>query len=268
MIYLISHMRTGECKLCLKIRILQDSHYMPRAMYKVLRDSKRKNPNPIFITNAKTATTSRQITDYVLCAECEQRFGKRESYVVSLIGKGNRFPLRDRMDLIEPLKKHSESTEYSGHTLGVDTEKLGYFALSMIWRGAVHEWFDPFGNKAQILSLARMEEEIRQHLLDQSPFPNNAVVIVRVCDDRTSRESMLLPSRTDVSGSAFEMFTPGIHFFVSLGVNINPVLRLMSCAGSKHGSLFRRNCQQRLANHYAQIEATSQRSAAVKAEWP
>jgi hypothetical protein len=86
-------------------------------MYKLLRDGRRRNPNPIVITDTKTATTSKPVKDYVLCAECEQRFGKREAYTKSMVGERARFPPRDRMDLIVPLSKHSESTEDSGNVL-------------------------------------------------------------------------------------------------------------------------------------------------------
>ena len=128
-------MQQGQCKFCQKTADLHDSHFMPAAMYKALLDRARKNPHPLVITNTRTERTSKQVTDYVLCTECEQRFSRRESYVMKLIGRGVRFPLLEKMKAVGPLRRYSESDEYVGASLGTDAEKLGYFALSIIWRG-------------------------------------------------------------------------------------------------------------------------------------
>jgi hypothetical protein len=261
-------MPIGECRLCLRKRHLQNSHYIPSAMYKALRDGRRKNPNPVFMTKARTSTTSKQITDYIFCAECEQRFGKRESYVMSILGRGNRFPLRDRMNLIVPLVRHSESIEYSGQVLGIDTEALGYFALSMIWRGAVNAWRDPYGGTSQVLHLAGMQEPIRAFLFNETPFPADAALTVRVCTDRTARETVLAPSRVDETNRAFEMFIPGVSLFVFLASAITPVIRAMCCVHSPKQPLFLRNCEPRLGQHFADIEKSSKRTDAIMAEWP
>jgi hypothetical protein len=242
---------------------------MPRAMYKGLRDRTRKNPNPIFITSALTATTSKQVTDYVLCADCERRFDKHgEAYMMPMIGKGSRFPLRDRMKVAIPAREDAESVEYSGATLGIDTDKLGYFALSMVWRGAVHEWRGPFGEKLNLLDLAGMQEPVRQYLCGQAAFPD-AAIVVRVCNDRTSREALLMPSSSgDQYGPSFEMFVLGVHFFVLLGNTIEPSIRNVCCVTSKSKPLFRGDCARRLLQHLSMLEKTSRRSKAVEAEWP
>jgi hypothetical protein len=111
-------MQKGECKLCQNAADLHDSHFMPSAMYKVLRDKKRKNPNPIVITNTKTGTTSKQVTDYVFCGECEQRFSKREAHVMSLIGPAGRFPIRDKMELLEPMRRYCQYRLKIPHSAG------------------------------------------------------------------------------------------------------------------------------------------------------
>jgi len=261
-------MQTGECKLCQKTRVLHDSHFIPRALYKILRDIAQKNPNPIFMNKAKTGTTSKQVTDYIFCTECEDRFGKRESYVMSLVGHGGRFPLANWMKIALPFKTHANSAEYSADSLGVDTDKIAYFALSVLWRAAIHQWNDPFGGKSQLIDLGEAKEPILDYLLNKGEFPVNVAVIVHVCTDKLSRDAIVFPCLGSDSETMFEMFTAGIHFFVSIGASVNPDRRAMCCVKSATRSIFRRNCQDRLVQHYDDVEKTSQRTEAVKAEWP
>ncbi len=69
-------MPIGNCKLCLMQKDLQDSHLLPAAMYKYIRVPLKRNPNPVIVGRKVTATSSRQVTDYLLCAECEELFNK------------------------------------------------------------------------------------------------------------------------------------------------------------------------------------------------
>ena len=39
-----------------------------------------------------------------------------------------------------PREYHPALSRYSGADLGVDIDKFAYFAISMVWRGAVHDW--------------------------------------------------------------------------------------------------------------------------------
>ena len=133
-------MELGICKLCGLERELQDGHYMPRGLYKRLREEHRKNPNPVVITKDVTFRTSKQATDYVLCKECEGKFNRGgETWLMASVAHGKRFPLLDRLRVSVPMHNLSESVSYSGTRAGINTDELGYFALSMVWRGAVHE---------------------------------------------------------------------------------------------------------------------------------
>ncbi len=64
------------CKLCKQDRELRESHFLPAAVYAQLRGNTQQDPNPVLIIRRVSLTTSKQITDRVLCAECEQRFSK------------------------------------------------------------------------------------------------------------------------------------------------------------------------------------------------
>ena len=45
-------------------------------MYKILREPGQTNPNPVIVGRDYAYSTSKQLTDYLLCEceECEQRF--------------------------------------------------------------------------------------------------------------------------------------------------------------------------------------------------
>ena len=263
-------MPEGTCKLCLKTRILQDSHFMPKSSFKRLRDPKSQNPNPIVVTPKKTTKTSKQMKDYLLCAECEDRFNSGgESWMLKMIGHGKRFPLRDRLSVAIPEFKGDEAVQYSGLKTGIETDKLGYFALSVLWRGAVHEWKGPLGDKSSRLDLGAAEEPIRGYLLGETGFPSDVAVIVNICTDRTTREILLQPFPSDGQyGRAFEMVFLGVHFFIVVGPGMNPVVRDMCCVTSKVNRLFVRDCFDRSQAHYLSLAPTSKRSRDIEQEWP
>lgn len=50
------------------------------------------------------------------------------------------FPLLDRMNLALPFKTEEKHVIYSGEAMGIDTESLAYYVLSVLWKGSVHEW--------------------------------------------------------------------------------------------------------------------------------
>src|SRR5438034_546836 len=105
---------------------------MPAAMYKCVLDRSRKNPNPVVVGRKVTATTSRQVTAYVLCAGCEDLFNKNgERWMLKQVWNGKQFPLRDRLNVAMPHYKFNNALAFSGKAVGIDTEKLGYFALSV-----------------------------------------------------------------------------------------------------------------------------------------
>lgn len=208
-------MPIGVCKLCLQQRELQDSHFIPRAVYKCLRTPKDKNPNPVVVGRRITCTTSRQMKDYVLCADCEERFNKNgETWMMRQLWNGQRFPLGDRLNVALPhyTFERAETLVFSGTAVGIETAKLGYFALSVFWRAAVHAWKMPHGEKTRKINLGFAEEPIRKFLLGQASFPKDVVLMVTVCTDKESKGSFYVPSQ--VFG------TPIVRFaFLALGVH-------------------------------------------------
>ena len=75
---------TGKCKLCGEERLLCDSHYLPKGLYKTAGAGATglKNPNPVMNINGVLKQISDQYRGFVLCESCENLFTKQsESWV-------------------------------------------------------------------------------------------------------------------------------------------------------------------------------------------
>jgi hypothetical protein len=81
-----------------------------------------------------------QVKDFLLCADCEERFSKYERWAAGQVYDGRDFPLLLRLTLALPFLETPRLRGVSGVAAGIDTEKLAYFGLSILWRGAAHKW--------------------------------------------------------------------------------------------------------------------------------
>src|ERR1700730_12243138 len=89
------------CKLCWQTKELQDSHYLPKGAYKVNRAPALRNPSPVVLSNDEVLQSSAQLSDYLLCRDCEQRFNENgENWVLGNIPRnyGERFPILDALN--------------------------------------------------------------------------------------------------------------------------------------------------------------------------
>jgi hypothetical protein len=162
--------KRGICKLCLLDKDLQESHLMPRSLYRKIRGSGGKgNNDPTVVTpGRKPKQTSHQYQEYVLCRDCEQRFSiNGEDYVMRLAHAKGKLPLLDLLEQVPtPAATVNHSKAYTGaQTPHIDRDKLTYFALSVFWRASVHTWEGPDGDRVGIGLGARYDEELRQYLL-------------------------------------------------------------------------------------------------------
>jgi hypothetical protein len=144
-----------------------------------------------FRTQTEARLTKEQLKEYLLCVDCEQRFADNgETHVLNAIaGKSTkRFPLADRMRVAYPRDFDPTASRFWADDFNLDVEKLAYFALSVVWRGTVHQWTKFDGGLTELLPLAPFEESMQSYLLGKTTFPTNACVIVIVCSDQASRE--------------------------------------------------------------------------------
>ena len=137
----------GKCRLCLRRRVLRESHFMPAAVY----PKKRK---PMFGMGDQTILNPEQIKAHLLCTECEQRFDRNgESHVLYWLApkaKAGKSPLQRKLREVEPVFREEPPSGnlYFASMLGIDAEKFAYFGLSLLWRAAAHRWPFPNGKKS------------------------------------------------------------------------------------------------------------------------
>jgi hypothetical protein len=90
--------RLTPCRLCFQNSTLQNSHLLPGSAYKYLRIvGERCKSNPLFLSAKMLVQTSQQVSDFLLCSKCEDRFnncGERWSLSHCDRGRG-RFRLRE-----------------------------------------------------------------------------------------------------------------------------------------------------------------------------
>jgi hypothetical protein len=254
-------MPQGICKLCLLPKDLRESHFIPRAMYKYIRAPSLKNPNPIVASRKRSVPTSKQIQDYLLCADCEDLFNKGgENEALKWVCKGNHFPLVERLALAHPHRTFSNFLAFSGPRIGIDTDVFAYFAASVIWRAAVHVWNTPSG-KTALLNLAKAEEPIRLYLHNEAGFPTELAIVMSVCTDLYSQRVFFTPTASlNFKGTCFVMLLLGLHFMVYVGSDLHPLLREMCCVRSPARLIYQRDCKQKTLEAYRDIVMSREQS--------
>lgn len=237
----------GTCKLCKFQKDLQESHLMPRALYRMARGSGTKgNQDPHVLTAKVRKPTSHQIKDYVLCRDCEQRFSKNgEDYVMRLVTKQHgQFPLLDMLNAIPPSLKTAKWIAYlATDSPGIDRAKIAYFALSVFWRASVHTWEQESGEKTRIDLGKKYNEEIRRYLLGETPIPKNANLLVAVCSDELSQKTFFAPEENSkVKDRSFGMMVRGLWFLARITRTPAPWQAQLSMVNNPHEWISVWNC--------------------------
>jgi hypothetical protein len=239
----------GTCALCLRLLRLQQSHLLPAALYRCLTNPAVPNERPILVERTITSTTSRQIRQPLLCKDCEHKVNVGgEQSTLRLTWNWDSFPILDVLHRHAPFEVMSTAAAYSGVQAGIDTEKLGYFALSVIWRAAVRRWPTIFGGIAATIDLGNAQEGIRLYLHGDAPFPQNAVVVLTVCTDWTSKPILCFPSYVADSAISYPQLgfhCCGLKFRVSLGADIPTWLREVCCVRGPEHPIFVSDCRER-----------------------
>lgn len=219
-------MPLGTCKLCQLEKELRDSHFMSKGIFAQLRTPAAKNPHPVLMTPQVSLISSQQLKDYVLCNDCEQLFGRKgEAWVIANMYRPSGFKLQDALIHAVPAGGAPNCAVYAGASIpGVDMDALVYFAMSIFWRAAVHQWRSVAGYTSP-LNLGPAQEEIRQFLLG-GPFPAYAVVLVSVWPTRNVLPAAHLPRKGNAPEFVpFDFLIPGIEFRLLLGAGIPADLR-------------------------------------------
>jgi hypothetical protein len=220
----------GRCALCAQEQYLCKSHFLPKALYRLTRTSDYPNPNPVIVTADGMLHSSEQITEHMLCVECEQRFRHNgEDWVLKHCLRGpDEFRLREELFKAKPAISSGDSSVYHAAALHrVDFRQLAYFAASVFWRGS-RPW-KLFRDKAvTTVPLGKAySESLRQYLLDRGEWPRHMVLTVLVSDGKVALLHSSVPSTATQTGPfrAYQFDIPGISFTLAVGRLIPEGLR-------------------------------------------
>jgi hypothetical protein len=211
----------GVCALCLTARELRESHFLPAALYRLVRATGDGNPHPVRLATGGIGQTALQSTHNLLCADCETRFDRNgENWVMKHCYRGRGvFRLRSIISAVRPIETTDGFEAYSASSVpAVDIGRLVYFCMSLFWRAAVRDWYVG-GQKYEAISLGkRYQEKIRCYLLGETAFPECAVVSVVLSGLKTPVLTFNFPDTARVgSGYCHRLHIPGIDFLMRVG---------------------------------------------------
>lgn len=212
-------MPVGKCPLCLREnQKLQDSHYFPRAAYKLFRAKKLRNPNPVVLSHMHSRQSSSQARDFVFCWDCEQLLNREgENWVIPQLASESGFPLLKRLRSASAAIPESGLKVYScAKIVGIDCDKLAHFGMGMFWKGHAHRW-----PNCERLRLGAYGELIRKFLRRQGAFPENVVFFVQVADMEAPPLLGRLPNLCKKQPChIFNFYLAGIDFSLAVGRGI------------------------------------------------
>jgi hypothetical protein len=242
----------GTCALCLQEKELRLSHLLGRAIYVLSRDG---DADPVMITPQLIAPTQRQIRRHLLCGDCEQRFSSHgESPIMKLVQRKTGFALLDRLKLALPCNVEPNVVAFPGSAVGVNTEQLAYFALSVLWRSGVQQW-RTLKQQTTGVSLGVFSEPIRKYLVGESGFPHGVVVRVTVCTDRGSGLLTLGPWAREAA--SYCLLVRGVWFHILTSTRLSAVLLTPCCVNSDKKVLFVKDCEKEMLQRLGPIFATA-----------
>src|ERR1700680_4554463 len=173
----------GQCRLCLKEGLLQDSHFIPQAAYRLVR-GEGKNPHPLVVQTDKAVQTSVQMRAHVFCRDCEQRFHERgeDTFFRYCHRDSEGFKLLATLRKTAPVLESTSAAVYVVcSTDDAIVEQIGYFGVSLFWKSSIHSWND--GTRpVPSIPLGPYQERFRRFLLGEEPFPTGAALVIEVSD--------------------------------------------------------------------------------------
>jgi hypothetical protein len=240
----------GVCGLCLQSKDLQESHLMPRALYRMARgDGSSGNQDPFLVTRKRSRQTSHQIKDHLLCRNCEQLFCRNgENYVMRLVTRRNGdFPLLKMLEFVPPTARGPGWKAHSiADTPTIDRPMIAYFAISVFWRASVHTWVQGNGEETRIDLGRKYNEEIRRYLLGETGVPKNTSLQVIACSDEINRKTFFTPRENQKAKDHSMIFLArGLLFFLRMSNALTVHQKRLSIVNEPRGFITTRNCGER-----------------------
>jgi hypothetical protein len=218
----------GQCALCHCAGTLQNSHYMPKSVFRIVSNGHTPHDRAPVIMDVPDRSACRrnwQVRKHLLCPKCEGMFSQKgENVVIPQCSQGEeRFALLDAMKAGTPTVVRNNRAVYNGPALppGIDGSAYQYFAASMFWRGAVIEWPRPASLYFNALG-PKYQEAMRAYLLGKAEFPPEARLWVFVDYQDKTRGLAYFPNkqRDEMLGRRIwrhSFLIPGIRFVMVIG---------------------------------------------------
>jgi len=218
-------MPIGTCRLCLALGVeLLNSHFVPAGIHRIVQADA---PQAIQITGKIAMLSSHQARAHLLCERCELRFQQQgENWVIANCWRSpTDFPLLDALDRAAAFQNRVDSRAYAGRGISdVDVDQIVYFAASVFWRGAAHEWSTPkgktYGAPPSRIHLGPYQEPLRLFLLGEATFPDGMYLSTWLepkRDERENRHAVPPFKAFDTGYHVFRLFIPGVAFTLSVG---------------------------------------------------
>ncbi len=264
----------GRCRLCRGVDYLCSSHLMPAALFRLLRSRTVTPRDPLVISARSTFQTSRQVSEHLLCVDCEDRLRRGgENWVLRHCYRGGgRFLLREQVVRSRLLDDGPVGRIYSSKSNpNIDSGALTFFAASIFWRAAAHAWQIPGRMRGSLIDLGPYQESLGKYLLGQEPFPGSAAMWVWISlYDKPSRAVTTPDSSRICNCHAHTFDIPGIRFSLFVGRTLPQFVRLMCVAGGPDGPIVASYAPDDiLATQVSQISQTTRLSKALqrKGKW-
>ncbi|QXQ16666.1 hypothetical protein [Pseudomonas tolaasii] len=222
----------GVCALCKIESELKNSHLIPAAAYQHVRGKKESGGgSPIRIDGGTRSAfqSDKQITQFLLCSNCENLLSKNGENIISkLWWTHGGFPLLDKMKLESVVGGVDEFLVHTHSNLDArDREGLFYFAVSIFWRAHVWNWSGQTDPYKKALG-DKYEKEIRYFLLGAGLL-SDARLFVHINTNSEFCSMIRLPGVFREGGSTHHSFSIlGIDFWLYLGGSISDELKNLS----------------------------------------
>lgn len=238
-----SKKKQGVCALCLQYTNLRRSHFLGRAIHRL------NGRDQVIMTPQLIEPTQKQFWRHLLCGECERRFSENgERHALSFLQRKAEadFRLLNWLNLAEPIWADADLAAFSGSAIGVDTERLAYFALSVLWRSCMGPW-PTLKQQTTGVSLGEFREPIRRYLLGETAFPAVVTVHLWVCTDHGSRFMTMGPTLSrGTELPTYSFLARGLWFHIVTSSALPTRASEGCCVNSPKRLIFRRNAEREL----------------------
>ncbi len=228
----------GVCRLCHQDgRQLIDGHIIPRWAYRRARTwTHSEGKDPLHVGDGRAYKTSSQISEHMLCRDCEDHFARAEKYVSQLTYRSDGTS-RLFDDAIACGPRLMPNGLRMVEVASLNREYLVRFAASVVWRAGVMK------TRQLGVRLGPYAEVLREYLNSECALPREVAITLQlldVSDPRTRNFAALItfPKTTRIDEHYSHRFLlHGLHFDVSVGRRLPAGLRHFCLLHSGRGTV-------------------------------